>query len=208
MSERATARESELKDFKCLYLYGFTNNPFLQSQDFPSFNKLYDNVIGKRGGIIIGSSFHPYQLINQKGATAWQLAFLQIALSDQKTEALEAISNQQARYYSNPAVLLKDVIVWPDTRLTFQQNPIFSKYVPFVYPFLVHNTKTEIKWYDRITEEMAQIGHASAYVESVTQNLRFLLPEPSFVLGLEEFDEGSPSKLIDVFINAKPVLSV
>jgi hypothetical protein len=40
------AEKASLSNFGCYYLYGFTNNPFKQSNDFQSFGGLYKNVIG------------------------------------------------------------------------------------------------------------------------------------------------------------------
>jgi hypothetical protein len=73
-----TAQNDALTNFDCYYIYGLTDNPFRQSNDFKSFGELYKKVIGIKGGIVIGSSFHPYQLVNPKGTTAWQAGYVQL----------------------------------------------------------------------------------------------------------------------------------
>lgn len=79
-----TTQKDALTNFDCCYIYGLTDNPFRQSNDFKSFGELYNKVIGKKGGIVIGSSFHPYQLVNPKGTTAWQAAYVQIYMNKKK----------------------------------------------------------------------------------------------------------------------------
>jgi hypothetical protein len=60
-------QKGSLTNFDCYYIYGLTDNPFRQSKDLKSFVELYKKVIGIKGGVVIGSSFHPYQLVNPKG---------------------------------------------------------------------------------------------------------------------------------------------
>ena len=63
-------KSDSLTNFNCFYLFGLTDNPNRQSNDVKSFENLYENVIGNIGGIIIGNSFHPYQIINPPLARA------------------------------------------------------------------------------------------------------------------------------------------
>lgn len=97
-------------------------------------------------------------------------------------------------------------MVWSDTRLTNDENPIFSKYVPFVIPFLVYKLTDQTNWDLEINIEMATKGNASDFVGQITNLTRFIMPEPSFILGFDKFDEKNPSRLIDNFINCKQLL--
>ena len=110
-------------------------------------------------------------------------------------------------YQVDLSTLFGEVNVWPDTRLTYDENPLFSTYAPFVIPFLVDSENRGIRWDAEITQGVAQTGHASAYVERVTKALRFFMAEPAFVIGFDEFDEKNPSGLIDNFIKCKQWLS-
>lgn len=201
-----TVEKNSLKNFECYYVYGLTNNPYRQSNDFKSFGELYKNIVGVKGGIAIGSSFHPYQLVNQKGTTVWHAAYVQLYTNNKKDEAFEAIINENELFLVDPSASFNDIMVWPDTRLTNDENPIFSKYVPYVIPFLIYNSPEQTKWDIEIALGMALKGNASEYVGQITNLTRFIMPEPSFVLGFDKFDESNPSKLIDNFINCKQLL--
>jgi hypothetical protein len=195
-----------LTDFEFYYLYGLTNNPFSQSTDVKSFNVLFGKVIGDRGGIIIGSSFHPYQIVNPKGTTVWHAAYVQLYLNEKKEEAFKAISQDNGQFLVNPSNSFKEIMVWPDTRLTNDENPIFSKYVPFIIPFLVFKSKSKIQWDVDLAKDIQLNGHSSNYVNSVSDMTRFLMPEPSFILGFDEFDGQNPTKLIQNFIDCKKLI--
>lgn len=210
IDKQASSTQTSLKtqkdamvNFNCYYIYGLTDNPFRQSYDFESFRKLYKKVIGVKGGIVISSSFHPYQLVNPKGTTVWQAAYVELYSNDKKDAVFNAIINDNRLFFADPSLTFQDIMVWPDTRLTNDENPVFSKFVPFVIPFLVYNPTEELNWDNEIALGIKTNGNASDYVEQITQMTRFLLPEPSFVLGFDEFDEKNPSKLIDNFINCK-----
>lgn len=199
-------QKDAMVNFDCYYIYGLTDNPFRQSDDFKSFGELYKNVIGVKGGIVIGSSFHPYQLVNSKGTTVWQAAYVQLYLNNKKDEAFNAIINDNGLFFVDPSSTFEDNMVWPDTRLTNDENPIFSKYVPFIIPFLVYKNAEELNWDVQIALGMQTNGNATDYVRQINKLTRFMMPEPSFVLGFDEFDETNPSKLIDNFINCKKLI--
>ena len=201
-----TAHKESLTNFDCYYLYGLTNNPYRQSNDFKSFEALYKKVIGLQGGILIGSSFHPYQLVNHKGTSVWHAAYIQVYLNNKKEEIFNAIINEKANFLVDPSAAFKDILVWPDTRLSYKENPVFSKYVPFVIPFLVYKTTEQPNWEHEINLAMATLGNASEYVEQITNLSRFILPEPSFVLGFDKLEETNPEQLIENFINCKGML--
>ena len=195
-----------LTEFNCYYLYGLTDNPFRQSEDLESFKALYKRVIGEQGGLLIGSSFHPYQLITPKGTTVWQAAYVQTQLDGEAGAVMDSIVPKHRQLLVDPSPAFKTLNVWPDSRLSFEENPVFSKYVPFVVPFLVYKTAAPIEWDLQIEKAMKAHGNAGDYVNSVTEALRFLMPSPSFILGFDEFKEENPSKLIDHFIRFLPRL--
>lgn len=195
-----------ITNFNCFYLFGLTDNPNRQSNDVKSFESLYKNVIGDSGGIIIGNSFHPYQIVNPKGTTIWHASYVKLYLNEDKENAFNSIANENGRFLVDLGTSFNQLNVWPDTRLTYEENSIFSKYVPFIIPFLVYKNDEQIKWDQELNIEIALNGHASKYVESITNLTRFMMPEPSFILGFDEFDEQNPSKLIENFIKCKSML--
>jgi hypothetical protein len=213
--EKLTSNESiketekkldSLTNFNCYYLFGLTDNPNRQSNDVKSFENLYKNVIGNIGGILIGNSFHPYQIVNPKGTTIWHASYVKLYLNENRETAFNAIAYENGRFLIDLGTAFNQLNIWPDSRLTYEENPIFSKYVPFIIPFLVYKSDEQIKWDQQLNIEIALHGHASNYVESITNSTRFMMPEPSFILGFDEFDEQNPSKLIENFINCKSML--
>ena len=56
--------------------------------------------------------------------------------------------------------------------------------MPFIIPFLVYKNEEQTKWDIELNIEIALNGHASNYVNSITGLSRFIMPEPSFILGL------------------------
>ena len=204
-SEKKT---SSLSDFECAYLYGFTNEPLKESMDNEGFQKLYNMVIGNKGGLIINGSFHPYQLVNPKGTTVWHASYVQIFTNDKSQEAFEAILNEDAQFLTSPSSNFKETNIWPDTRLSFEENPGFSKYVPFIIPFMVLKSESNYVWDDKLKSELEAKGNASDYVNSITEAIRFLMPEPAFIIGFDIFEEATPEKLIDNIINCKSLLKI
>ena len=164
------------------YLYGLCSQPSQKSDDQEAVLNLYRKVIGDIPGIAIGASLHPYQLVNPKGTTVWQAAYV---LNH------ESFKDDATIFTPRPAGF-DELHVWPDTRLSTDENPIFARYVPFVIPFLASPSSKTLEWDARITGD---------FVESITQAARFLMPPPGFVLGFDEFDETKPEKLIDRFVN-------
>ena len=198
--------EISLSNFKFYYLYGLTDNPNKLSNDATAFNKLYKKVIGTRGGIIINNSFHPYYIVNTKGTTVWTAAYLKIYFNEKRDELFDTIINQNGIFMADTSTVFKDINVWPYTRLTHDENQIFSKYVPFIIPFLVYKSEEKTNWDIEINRETNTKENVSTYIDTVTQSIRFFMPEPAFILGFDEFDEKDPSKLINNFINCKSML--
>jgi hypothetical protein len=196
-----------LSNFKFYYLYGFTDNPNKTSNDSHNFNELYSLVIGQVGGVAITNSYHPYFIVNTKGTTTWAAAYVKLYVNDNKDEIFANIINENAIYMVDTSSVFTEMNVWPDTRLTDDENPIFSKHVPFIIPFLVSNTDKELNWDKEINSGIAAKGHASNYVKKVTTAIKFFMPEPTFIIGFDQFDQNNISGLIDKFINCKPMFA-
>jgi hypothetical protein len=194
-----------LTDFASFYLYGLTNNPYQQSTDLTKFGELYNLVVGEHGGVGLSSSFHPYQLINQAGITVWYTAYAQLYAQPNRAALFEAMAEEQARFVVAPPASFSEFHVWPDTRLTSVENPVFSHYIPFVLPFLVRKGPAALRW----DAELAAAGNPASlqpYLDAVTAAIRFVQPAPAFVLGFAEFDEQQPERLVERFMDVQPTL--
>ncbi|QMW01094.1 hypothetical protein [Spirosoma foliorum] len=108
--------------------------------------ELYRKVIGDIGGIAITNSFHPYYIVNQKGTTVWNAAYVNVYINEKQDEFSRNIQTNKAIYMVDMGPIFTEINVWPDTRLTYEENPLFSRYVPFIIPFLVYNPDKEIRW--------------------------------------------------------------
>ena len=197
-----------LSNFKFYYLYGFTDKPNQNSNDPNKFNELYKLVIGQIGGVAITNSYHPYFIVNQKGTTVWATAYVKLYMNNKKDEIFDTILNDNAVYMIDTSEIFKEINIWPDTRLTYDENPIFSKYVPFIIPFLIADTDKQLNWDKEINLGIATTGHASEYVEKVSRAINFFMPGPAFIIGFDEFDDKNPSSLVDNIINCKSMLGV
>ena len=195
-----------LTDFACFCLYGLTDNPYRQAADVARFGQLYDLVVGPHGGVGIGSTFHPYQLVSPAGVTVWYAAFAQLYAQPGRDALFGALIEEQARYVVVPPASFADFHVWPDTRLTSAANPVFSRYIPFVLPLLVRKGPGALRWDTEAAAANAEPERFRTYRNAVNEALRFVQPQPAFVLGFAEFDEQHPTRLIDRFIAAKPLL--
>lgn len=174
-----------ISHFESYYLYGLCKEPSQSSKDAETTSELYKKVIGLRHGLAIGAAFHPYQLVNEKGVTVWQAAYLAL-LAHQKAD-----DEQKIIFLGRPQGF-DDLRIWPDDRLSTDKNPIFAQYVPFIIPFFVEKTTEPIQWDLHFQEP--------AYLDEINNMIRFLMPAPGFVLGLDEFKEEAPSKMIDRFV--------
>ena len=196
-----------LTDFASFYLYGLTNNPYQQSADIERFGQLYDLVIGAHGGVSLGSSFHPYQLVNPAGVTVWYAAYAQLYTQPGRGAALfGAMAAEQARFLVAPPASFAEFHVWPDARLTSAENPIFSRFIPFVLPFLVRKGPAPLRWDAEFAAAGGEAARIQPYLEAVTRALRFVQPAPAFVLGFGEFDEQQPARLIEQFMSCRALL--
>jgi len=195
-----------LADFASFYLYGLTNNPYQQSTDLAQFSQLYNLVIGEHGGVGLASSFHPYQLVNQAGVTVWYAAYAQLYAQPNRAALFEAMADEQARYVVAPPASFSEFHVWPDTRLTSAENPVFSHYIPFVLPFLVRKGPAPLRWDAELATAEGEAARLQPYLDAINQAIRFVQPSPAFVLGFGEFDEQQPERLIERFMDCRAML--
>ena len=202
------AAPPSLADFACFYLYGLTDNPYRQSTDLAQFGQLYNLVVGEHGGAGLASSFHPYQLVNQAGVTVWYAAYAQLYAQPNRGELFAAMAEEQARFVVAPPASFSEFHVWPDTRLTSPENPVFSHYIPFVLPFLVRKGPAALRWDAELAAAKGDKAAFGRYLDQVNAAIRFVQPAPGFVLGFDEFDEQQPEQLIDRFMSVRDSLLV
>lgn len=207
-SSFASDTNLELEDFRFFYLYGISNNPNRTSGDVQAFNNLYQMVIGRVGGVCIANSFHPYFTINSKGLSVWTDSFIKMAVNKNKDEMFGNIKNERAVYTMGASSAFKELHVWPDSRLSYEENPGFSKYIPFIIPFLALKSEQQTNWDAAISTSKITNGYATEYLEEVTNAIRFFMPAPAFVLGFDEFDGTNPSGMIDKFVYSKSMLGM
>ncbi|HEX8507576.1 MAG TPA: hypothetical protein VF630_19595 [Hymenobacter sp.] len=195
-----------LNDFASFYLYGLTNNPYQQSTEFDKFGELYKLVIGPHGGLGITSSFHPYQLVSPAGISVWYAAYAQFYAQPNRIEMFGEMTLEKTPFLVAPPASFAEYHVWPDARLTNAENPVFSRYIPFVIPFLVRKAPEALRWDAEIAAAGGDRERLSWYLEAVKDAIRFLQPAPALLLGFGEFDEQHPEQLIEKFMNCRDML--
>ena len=190
-----------LNDFKFYYLYGLVNtNPNFSLRDKDIADELYKSVIGKHGGILIGNSLHPYSIVDKDGCSIWQFAF--IYTFHNFPETMRKVINGELML-TDLASKFNEVLVWPDTRLTYEESPVFGKAVPFIIPFVVHTTERNLVFDRRILDELRLKGDAHNYLEELNIILKKFMHHTAFAIGLDEFNHENPKKMIDNFMNVK-----
>jgi hypothetical protein len=185
-----------LSNFNFNYVYGLTEMPYKHSKEKQKFNTLFTKIIGDKGIIITDCSLHPYQLINNKGINIWQYAFIKTISINKDNNILKNIIEEKNRFFVEEGNLFKDYNFWIDNRLLPEENSFFKKFTPFIIPFLSYKesklNETKLTW---DIEKSNPI-----YIESINNDLHFLLPKPSFIIGLDEFKEDDLSHLVNNFI--------
>ena len=195
-----------LADFACFYLYGLTNQPYRQSTDLAKFGELFSLVIGHHGGLGMASTFHPYQLVNPAGISVWYTAYAQFYAQPNRFELFAEMTLEKAQFVLVPPASFAEFHVWPDTRLTSDENPIFSRFIPFVIPFLVRKDPELLRWDQEFAAAEGDSARISPYLKAVHEAIRFVQPAPAFVLGFGEFDEQQPEQLIEHFLSSRDML--
>ncbi|MDQ2773121.1 MAG: hypothetical protein M3Y54_21770 [Bacteroidota bacterium] len=195
-----------LADFASFYLYGLTNQPYQQSADLGKFGELFNLVIGAHGGLGLASTFHPYQLVNQAGVTVWYAAYAQLYTQPNRLELFAEMTVTKAQFVVEPPASFAEFHVWPDTRLTTDENPIFGRFVPFVIPFLVRKSPAALRWDAEMTAAGGDPDRLRPYLAAVNAAIKFVQPAPAFVLGFGEFDEQQPERLVEEFLTCRAML--
>lgn len=195
-----------LNDFASFYLYGLTSQPYQQTADFARLGELYKLVIGAHGGLSLASTFHPYQLVNPAGITVWYAAYAQFYAQPDRIEMFGEMTVEKAQFVVAPPASFAEFNVWPDARLTSAENPVFSRYVPFVLPFLVRKNPDALRWDAEFAAADGDKERIGWYLAAVNEAIRFLQPAPAFVLGFDEFDEQHPERLIERFLSCRDLL--
>jgi hypothetical protein len=190
-----------ITDFRKEYIWGFTQgHPMRHSTDKDAFYKLIHPLTGDLAAITIGASFHPYQLLNGKDVDIWEDVYTIIEAN--KYCDMDELVRQKMFFHMNPpGVDAFPIRKWRDTRLFHEVNPEFSKLVPFVIPYLVYNDDQQPLWLTRLHEGILAHGHAQEFITATNNASRFLMPDPTFIIGFEEFHAHNPGKLINHFVD-------
>ena len=193
-------------DFACFYLYGFSNHPYQQSADLAKFGELFSLVIGEHGGVGIAGTFHPYQLLGPGDLSVWYAAYAQLYAQPNRFELFAEMTLEKAQFVLVPPASFAEFHLWPDTRLTTDENPIFGRFVPFVIPFLVRKDPELLRWDKEFTAAENDKNRISPYLKAVNAAIKFVQPAPAFVLGFGEFDEQQPELLVEKFLSCRDLL--
>lgn len=201
-SRKSSTGDVDYTDFAAWtqgYIYGFAGYaPMKHSTDAAAFVDLIQRIT-QRTVITIGASFHPYQLIRPEGLSVWSYTLLRI--HSQQKAGLTEVGHGRGSVHTVPPADAFPMRQWSDTRLFTDVNPVFGQYVPFVIPYLVPKDDQAPYWEKRLAAEVAAHGHATPYLESINEAMRFLLPTPAFVVGFDAFDETNPHGVVQNFVN-------
>jgi hypothetical protein len=183
------------------YIYGFINgNPQQVISDARAVVEIVKNTVGRKGFIGINSIFHPYNLINHKGATAWDLAWVRTLIQDDGNLIDEIAKNKTATVIPSDQLNLQDNFsVWPNNALDPEKNPHYSKYVPFVFPYLIYKNTNEPHWSKMIKAEVKIQGHAQTYLENFNSVFSSFVSGHVMTLGFAEFDRENLDEVIEKF---------
>ena len=154
----------------------------------------------------MASTFHPYQLVNPAGISVWYTAYAQFYAQPNRFELFAEMTLEKAQFVLVPPASFAEFHVWPDTRLTSDENPIFSRFIPFVIPFLVRKDPELLRWDQEFAAAEGDSARISPYLKAVHEAIRFVQPAPAFVLGFAEFDEQQPEQLIEHFLSSRDML--
>ncbi|MBO9702646.1 MAG: hypothetical protein J7604_20710 [Sporocytophaga sp.] len=190
-----------LDSFRKEYIWGFTQgNPMRMSDNKNGFYNLIQPLTGINGTITIGASFHPYQIINQAGDDIWDTLFNVIEVN-RFCDYKKLIEEKYFFHMNTPGPQAFPIGKWQDQRLYTEINPEFSKYVPFIIPYLTYNTGEDPLWLEKLHTAITTVGNAQEFIESVNNASRFLMPEPTFIIGFGIFEKNYPSELIDHYVD-------
>lgn len=191
---------ADITQFRKEYMWGFTQGyPIKHSKDKEAFNKLM-TLVSKTGAISIGATFHPYHLLDGKGNDLWEIFLKTIEINN--SSVLEILKDKKKIYHLDvPSAEQFQIVKWDDERLFVEHNPEFGKFVPFVLPFISYNDGEDPLWLTKLQEGLKEKYTAKDFIDKVNDAVRFFLPQPTFILGIDEFDKDNPSQLIDHYVN-------
>lgn len=193
-------------DFASFYLYGLSTSPYHPTTELEKLGELYKLVIGNHGGFSLASTFHPYQLIGPGNISVWYAAYAQFYAQPNRVEMFGEMTLEKTPFIITPPESFADYHLWPDTRLTVRENPVFGRYVPFVLPFLVRKSPEALRWDAELAAASGDRERMGWYLNAVTDALRFMQPSPAIVLGFEEFDDQHPERLVERFLSCRHLL--
>lgn len=183
------------------YIYGFINgNPMQQISDKEAVSEIIRNTVGNQGFIAIDSIFHPYYLVNQKGATAWDLAWFSIYLKE-KNAITEIANNETAMVVESENLGLDQFMVWPNDSLDPNKHQQYQKFVSFIFPYLTYskNEENPPHWTKMIEAEIELQGHAETYIENFNSVFSQFVSGHIMTLGFGQFDRNNPNDLLERF---------
>ena len=183
------------------YIYGFINgSPMQKISDKEAVSEIIRNTVGNQGFIAIDSIFHPYYLVNQKGATAWDLAWFSIYLKE-KNAITEIANNETAMVVESENLGLDQFMVWPNDSLDPNKHQQYQKFVPFIFPYLTYskNEENPPHWTKMIGAEIELQGHAETYIENFNSVFSQFVSGHIMTLGFGQFDRNDPNDLLERF---------
>jgi hypothetical protein len=200
-TDNQTRTPNKSLPFRKEYIWGFTQgNPMRHGGDKTDFYKLIKPLTGVNGSITIGASFHPYQIIDKNGVDLWDTLY-SVIKANNFCDYDDLISNKDFFHMAPPGPQAFPINVWTDERLLTDNNPAFEKFVPFIIPYLTHDNGQNPEWLNQINIGINQNGNAQEFITKVNNDSRFLMPEPTFIIGFGEFNNSEPESLIGNFVD-------
>ena len=194
-------KEVSINSFRKEFIWGFTQgNPMHHSENKDDFFKLIKPLTGDNGSITIGASFHPYQIIDKTDNDIWEILF-NVIKANNFCDYDELINEKYFFHMTPPGVQAFPLIKWQDDRLFHEINPEFGQYVPFLIPYLTFNNNEEPYWLKELNQGIETVGNAHAFIDKINNVSRFLMPEPTFIVGFGEFNKNKRNTLIDHYVN-------
>lgn len=199
--KKTVNKEITLDSFRKEFIWGFTQgNPMHHSDKKDDFFKLIKPLTGDNGTITIGASFHPYQIIDKAGKDIWEILFTVIKANN-FCDYEELIRDKYFFHMTPPGAQAFQLTIWQDDRLFHEVNPEFGKYVPFLIPYLTYDNNEEPNWLKELNNGIETVGNAHAFIDRINNASRFLMPEPTFIVGFGEFNKDNRKTLIDHYVN-------
>lgn len=199
--ENSNAENITLNSFRKEYIWGFTQgNPMHMSDNKESFYNLIQPLTGANGTVTIGASFHPYQIIDKIGNDIWETLY-NVIEANNFCDFKNLIEEKFFFHMNTPGPQAFPFTQWSDQRLYTEINPEFGKFVPFLIPYLTYDSHEDPQWLLKLHEGISKVGNAQEFIESINNASRFLMPEPTFIIGFGEFNKNNQSELIDHYVN-------